>query len=719
MERRGSFVLTDLEFKTHYRGRASNFFGNVYIPCLENSIRFDRAVGYFSGGVFVLARNAIESFVERGGVLRVIASPHLSPADVEQIELGYERREIIARAFAEQIDLQTGQQSLDGLGLLGSLIAKGALELRLATVGSSLYHEKFGVFYDEAGNSVSYHGSSNETTAAYRKNYERDFVNVSWLEGQKDIVNDLTFDFETTWMGENTEIQIYDIPEYTLERLKEHAVDYEQRKRLGLIEETEEDGISVIEPTLKNFEPYAAPHFPKNFELRDYQKTAIKNWFEANGRGIWDMATGTGKTKTALSCATFLHERITREDKQKLVVLVLCPLLNLVDQWVLEARGFGINAVRCYGAMSSWKPYLEAGLQNLDSEGDFLMVIATNQTFRGAAFQEVWNSISVNQFLIADEMHNLGAAQLLKSLPTSVNFRLGLSATPERWFDDEGTSKLLDYFGETIFTFSMREAIESGVLTPYKYYPVVVTLDEEESDEYMKLSIQISKLVAQSSDSVEIGSGFSPLKSLLLRRSKILDGASGKLPALRIEVSNRLDRPFQLVYCGAVSLDDDADSGDSIRQIESALKIIGTELGQSATVYTSATPLNERNEILRRFGEGRDLDFLLSMRCLDEGVDIPDARIAYLIASTSNPRQFIQRRGRVLRRAEGKDFAEIIDFIVVPRSEDNSSLVANIERRLFQKELRRVIEFADLALNGDEALGKLLDIRRQYNLLDA
>ena len=267
------------------------------------------------------------------------------------------------------------------------------------------------------------------------------------------------------------------------------------------------------------------------------------------------------------------------------------------------------------------------------------------------------------------------------------------------------------------FTLGMRQALAIGALTPYRYHPVVIELDPEEHAKYIELSYEISKVAAFGNDELTSQSGGnSRLEMLLFERSRLLGAASGKLPALRIWIERFKDSWFQLVYCAETSLP--GPDGQEERQIDAATRLIGHDLGLTANVYFSETPRAERRALLRRFEAGDDLRVLVSMRCLDEGVDIPDARVAYLIGSSTNPRQFIQRRGRILRRAPGKDSADIVDFVVVPPGDTADPVIWEVERRLLRRELARVVEFASLALNGPDAMGTLLSLRQKYQLLD-
>jgi superfamily II DNA or RNA helicase len=339
------------------------------------------------------------------------------------------------------------------------------------------------------------------------------------------------------------------------------------------------------------------------------------------------------------------------------------------------------------------------------------MAIATNATFATTAFQSAIERLPEASLIIADEMHNLGAPALRRALPARLRFRLGLSATPERHHDTEGTLALARYFGESVFELGLRDAISMGALTPYRYFPVLVEFDDEELEQYLELSDRIGRRMAIAGDDPDADE---QLMALLIRRARLIASASQKLPRLMQLLQGQERTTHNLVYCGdGRVVTDDGDHDE--RQVEAVVRAMGQGLGMSVNRYTADVDVDHRDVLRERFADGA-LNALVAIRCLDEGVDIPETRRAYILASSTNPRQFIQRRGRVLRRAVGKDVAEIYDFIVVPPPSGDDH-VDPAERRLMARELERVVEFAGLALNGPEALAELRDLRTRYNLL--
>lgn len=450
---------------------------------------------------------------------------------------------------------------------------------------------------------------------------------------------------------------------------------------------------------------------PEGFVLRDYQKEAIRAWLTAGGTGILAMATGAGKTLTALTLACKVAEK-----NRPLVLLVVCPYLNLASQWIRDMERFGLQPIPCFYGRSRWEHRLQEAYQRILTGLDFcISIVVSNATFLSETFQNALRVHGVPHLLIADEVHNLGAQNLKESLPTGIHLRLGLSATPERHGDEPGTQALIDYFGEIVYKFDIKRAIAEGVLVPYHYHPILVDLTDEEAERYTEISRQIARAWGKAENDNE---GMERLRMLLIRRARLLASAQNKLPTLSALLESR-ELPIEkaIVYCGDGQVDSPTDS-ESERQIQAVIRLLGDKHGIKVRQFTCEEPSEEREEILQKLKAGA-LDAVVAIRCLDEGIDIPDIRLGFLLASSTNPRQFIQRRGRLLRRAPGKKRAEIYDFIVQPPDFGGESDPGafNLERRLFRRELERVLEFCGSAENGPAALLTLQNLRLQYNLL--
>jgi len=460
---------------------------------------------------------------------------------------------------------------------------------------------------------------------------------------------------------------------------------------------------------------------PDWIEPREYQRTAIKQWINADGQGILHMATGTGKTITALLAAS----RVAGSIEQGLFLVVTVPYQHLVDQWAEELNEFGITPVRAYQSRKNWQPRLERELLEFNHGSRSLcVVVTTHRTLSMEPAQQTVGRGRGPMMIIADEVHHLGAEQMRTGLSQAFDFRLGLSATPERWYDDEGTRVLERYFGETVFEYGLSEAIDAGALCEYYYIPHIVEFDAEELEEYKRLTAKIGLLSGGHSD---VALEDNPaLQQALFKRARLVGTARQKLDVLVDLLEREREVNHTLVYCSDGSTGIEPGAGQ--RHVDATTDRIRTESDLTVDRFTARESQSDREQLLDRFDDG-SIDVLTSIGCLDEGVDVPATRTAYILASTSNPRQFVQRRGRILRTHPGKDFAVIHDFITVPSVNGQPAFLSDsefdVERRLLEKELERVSTFAEAARNHPDAEvdgvpttgGSLQRLKRQYDLL--
>lgn len=442
------------------------------------------------------------------------------------------------------------------------------------------------------------------------------------------------------------------------------------------------------------------PVFPDNLKLRKYQDQAVANWLENRGRGTLKMATGSGKTIIALAITVELYQQIGLQ-----VLLIVCPLRHLVTQWSRECQKFNLQPIVAMTRADNWQGELSSQLFNLRTNPQsFLTIITTNSTLISEGFQSQLKYFPAKTLIVGDEAHNLGSIRLESSLPRNIGLRLALTATPERQYDELGTEALLNYFGAIIQPeFTLADAIAQGALVHYLYYPVFVELTASEALKYAKLTKRIGWILNKNSSFIHNDN----LTSLLTKRSRLIATAANKLTCLQELMLSRLDTSHTLFYCGDGYLD------NNIRQIDAVTHLLGKQLGYRVNTYTTDTSLEEREQLRRQFERG-ELQGLVAIRCLDEGIDIPAIKTAIILASSSNPRQFIQRRGRILRPHPGKNKATLFDTIVIPPDLDRDTW--EVERNLLRKELSRFITFAELADNGAEATNKLLQLQKNYQL---
>lgn len=724
--------LKDHRVKGEYRSLIDNIVQDFYIPLLQEAVLYKRAVGFFSSSSLVEISKGIAEMASEGGRIQIVASPYLSDDDIQAIKKGYEdRNKIIEAALLKQImEEPTDYYSMERLKLLASLIADGIMDIQIAYTedknGIGMYHEKMGIIEDAVGDKIAFSGSNNETATAMSINYEAMDVFRSWGDkSEADRVRLKENAFYSIWHDMEPNIKVMEFPNITDTLIEKYRgktvnfdIDKEQfSKRMTSYSTKLQDG--------KKQGGDIGARVPDDIVLRDYQKDAISVWVGENYRGIFDMATGTGKTLTGLGAISKLSEDL----EDILAVIIICPYQHLVEQWVEDIVRFNIKPIIGYSSspQKDWKKRLSKAVrdQKLRREKSFFCFICTNATFTNAFVQEEINKIRSSVLLVVDEAHNFGARSYARLLDERFLYRLALSATLERHRDDEGTAFLYDFFGKKCIEYSLEKAIEEGKLTPYKYYPVLVYLTEDELQQYEQKSYEISKCRIKGKD------GKYKLNKrgeiLAMERSRIVAGASQKLDALREQIVPYIKDNNILVYCGATNVVDEkadysaADETD-IRQIEAVTRILGNEFQMAVAKFTSEENMETRAMIKEQFQKGDRLQAIVAIKCLDEGVNIPGIRTAFILASTTNPKEYIQRRGRVLRKAENKPFAEIYDFVTLPRELDAVSGLtieqAQRDLSLVKNELARIKEFGRLAMNSMVANELIWDIQDAYHIID-
>jgi superfamily II DNA or RNA helicase len=717
-------ALRELEIKTEYRSFLDDVVKNFYIPILSKSISYKRAVGFFSSSALGDVARGISAFVQNGGTMQLVVSPYLSEADIQAIKEGYSRRnEIVKNAVLRYLKEPEGYFEWERLNILSHLIADGILDIKVAIAEDQnhigMYHEKMGIFTDSEGNKVAFSGSMNETATAFHINYESFDVYCSWIDNDAESVQAKDAAFTRLWANNESKIEIIDFPE-----LKQEIIDrYKKGNPNYKIDIEEEEETNRIDEISKrnNF-----PVQPENVELRDYQITAINSWASLDYHGIFDMATGTGKTITGLGAITYL----SKELQNNLAVFIVCPYQHLVEQWIEDIEDFNIRPIIGYSAsiQSDWKRHLDNAIKDkkLGVRGkEFFCFITTNATFSSSFIQSQIQKIRGDILLVIDEAHNFGAPNLSRLLTDKFTYRLGLSATIERFRDDEGTKALFNFFGTKCIEYTLEQAIKDKKLTEYKYYPVLCTLTHIELEKYLELSAEIKKCI------VNDGKGHATLsehgKRLALERARLVAGAIDKLDKLEEEITPYISDKHILVYCGATKLFDYSDDFTSvddfdIRQIDEVTNRLGNKLNMDVSQFTSREDIKERERLKKEFSCGEHLQALIAIKCLDEGVNIPAIKTAFILASTSNPKEYIQRRGRVLRRFENKEYATIFDFITLPYSLSNISGLTQLQLDnvvgLVKNELQRCNEFSRMALNRYETEEVLDNIKKAYQIDD-
>lgn len=726
--------LRNIQIESEYRNLHGNIIRDFYNPLLSEAIAYDRSVGFFSSTALSCFSVGLCDFLKNGGRIRLVATPYLSTEDIQAMRDGYKaRNEIIERALMRYLFEPENGKEIERLNMLANLIAECRMDIKIALTKAGMYHEKLGIIEDSEGNFVAFSGSSNESENAFLNNYESTDVFCSWKEFEKDRALKKKKSFEKIWNGTDDALEILDFPKLKdeiIRRYKKSAPKFDIDDDVTY-EPPKIGGMNLGETTA-NYSPLVeknAPTMPKWFEenIYDYQKEAIENWAKCDFCGIFDMATGTGKTLTGLGALV----KCVEKNNNILATFIVVPYQHLVEQWVEDIEKFNIKPIVAYSTspQSNWKDRLKKAVRDQrirSKEKGFFCCVTTNATFKSSFMQEQIDNVSKNILLIVDEAHNIGTSNSQRFLDSRFRCRLALSATLDRHKDVEGTAFLYSYFGKVCISYTLEKAIAEGKLTPYKYKPILVYFTDDELSEYKQISNEILLHVTKKNGKVELD----PYgEYLAIKRSRLVAGANNKLDAFRKEIEVYKEKENILVYCGATTtnLDEDSCKYDNCesqteeRQIVAITKILGNEMNMKVARFTSEEDIVQRQMICQKFKEG-DLQAIVAIKCLDEGVNIPSIKTAFILASTTNPKEYIQRRGRVLRKCAGKSFAEIYDFVTLPRNLQQVSNFSKEELKadfsLVKNELRRIKEFSRLSDNEIDSLDLITCIQDAYHITD-
>lgn len=721
--------FAELQIEPEYRSLTTDVAKNFYIPVLKEAILYQRAVGFFASSVLAQISEGVECLAEHGGKIQLIASPHLQEQDVEAIEKGYQKRDkeavqkVVRDALFRELNAPANDTEARHLDLLVNLIAYGCLDIKIAMVKSKsamgMYHEKMGIMEDIEGNQIAFSGSMNESGNSLVNNYEAIDVFCSWKNDfDRKRASAKSDAFRRIWNNEEQQMEVLSFPDIKEEMIQKYRLTKRNPRKPKKVV-TEDIGVAqFVSP------PTPGPKIPETVHMRDYQNRAYENWANQNYCGIFDMATGTGKTYTALAAICKLYEKLGKD----LVVIIVCPYQHLVEQWKTDIEAFGMKPIVCYSAseQKDWKKRLKHRVNwyQFGSTHHFCMV-TTNATFSTEYVQDLLKRLKGNTLLVVDEAHNLGSENLQCALLPNMKYRLALSATIERHGDEEGTQALFAYFGEKCIEYTLEDAIRNEMLTPYYYYPIVVTLNEDELAVYTELTRKIGQMIAASPKKHGKVKLSEAAKSILIKRARLVAAASGKIEALREAIEDYRDKNHMLVYCGSASMKDNdyvegKPSADEMRQIDVVTNLLGNQMGINVAQFTSRENAQKRKQLISSFDEGGSIQALIAIRCLDEGVNIPSVDKAFILASSTNPKEYVQRRGRVLRLYKGKQFAKIYDFITLPIALDDVSSYAEEDiataRSLVKRELARMIDFAKIAENPFEVDSLIYEIKNVYNI---
>lgn len=683
----------DLQLQRHYDSDSTDVLQEFYRPLLKGSRRYDRAVGYFSSSTFRSCASELASFIGQGGKIRMVIGCLTQPADIVALQGAApeleERERLEIRRDIEKYLIQLEGEDPKAAQTFSRMVASGVAQIKFAVRERGIYHEKFGIFEDDLGIKVAFIGSLNETSAAFTHGFNHESISVfQSLEPEIYAAygRDLESRFESLWEGRANKTRIYDLDETSLELIKKLGTKQIDKPNDG------------VERTLERL--------PEKFVLRDYQNEAIEQWKSNKYHGILAMATGTGKTLTAIGAIKRFRDKV----KGGLVVVTV-PYQNLAVQWIDALQDQGIETIAVFDSYRGWYDQVKALLMGSLYSDTINMpcLVCVERSFKDERFQGLINLLNdakqKNHMLVVDECHHFNGAEHIRKLPEVFKLRLGLSATPYDQFDGHDDDRHLErYFGPIVYEFSLGRAIQEGFLTQYRFHILACELDEEETAQYEELTLKIVKITGNDDN-------FSPetwakVQPLMLARSRIVGAAKNKLSKLKIHLEHEGRKPFSLFYCGDGSVGED---GEKLRQIEAVSELLHS-LGWRSSRITASESLQTREALLNQL-KTQAIDAVVSIKVLDEGIDVPSCQRAYLLASQSSDRQGIQRRGRVLRKSVGKDVADLFDFIVV-----GAATEAKTFKKLASKEIRRAYQFAKDSINKKDVCNELEALQQSIGL---
>ena len=751
-------LKSDITWPEHRRYKSRTEWEPIgfFSDCLCNATQFDLMLGFFSSSAISVLANGFAIFLYNGGKMRLIVNDILTEDDKNAIAAGSSDIEI---PYFDIYNIQNIKNTLSErdrhfFDCLSWLIRHNRLEIKIIAPksGIGISHTKSGIFSDSI-NKVGFDGSCNFSRTALVDNIESLTISCDWdgnIEAAK--VKAIKDDFENVFQekddtvtylsADKVKTRITDsFPDKSISELLE--TEYEMlrnqhhqniSKNIAKALDNSKERLEVIMEKLRDAEYKSTvikntePQFPYPSGPRDYQMQAFENWKNNRQKGLFAMATGTGKTITSLNCLLEIYKK-----SGYYKALILVPTITLIEQWEKECEKFNFsNVIKVCSKYNGWQTSLAnirmLELSNPDNKQSYVII----STY--ASFIRPNNFFDLNQFpknkllLIADEAHNMGAGLIAKRL-NDIRYlrRIGLSATPERQFDEEGNARLMEFFScnkEYTFEYSMADAIQNKALCKYYYYPHLVKLTNEEMIQYIELSKKIAKIInREDEDSQEI------LKRLLLKRKQIIHKAENKKrifeDILKEHQKNTGSLKYTLVYVPEGNQPDDQvadvfDTTDRVKDDEDTIHLINEytrivrDIDSHIVVRQFTSESTDRDMILADFASG-NIDVLTSMKCLDEGVDVPRSELAIFCASTGNPRQFIQRRGRVLRTHPDKRFAIIHDLVVIPEV-NVAPECYDLEKSIVSAEIKRVRDFALLSENCNDTLNILDDVLNQYQI---
>jgi superfamily II DNA or RNA helicase len=620
--------LRDLKLQKKYRTNDSDIVNDFYVPCLTNATYYQRAVGYFTSGGLIYLSRGLKHFMSSGGRIELVASPYLSEPDVNTINEAYDKKDqIIEESLLKELDnlalMKMNSEVQANLSCLGLLVASGRLEIKLAlpidernSYKHGIYHEKIGIISDQEGAKVAFSGSSNETVGGLINNFESIMVFKSWNDPEE-RVPDLQADFDHLWDDTTEKIKVIPFPEAAREKL----IRFHKYREAGTSESNETDVREVVSL------------FTSSKKWR-HQDDALQIFFSAE-KGILEMATGTGKTHTALKiCKKLIEQNLIS------TVIVTADGTDLLNQWCNEIYRLLKELDKPFPLLKHYERYHEREHFLLDQRDRILVI---SRPMLSVALKTLAPETASRTLLIHDEIHRMGSEENrrnLRGLAKNIRFRLGLSATPEREYDREGSDFILAEIGPVIFKFGLENAIRRRILCPFNYFPVEYIPNEEDR---MRIKQIVKWAEAQRSEGLPVRD-----EDIWIKIASVYKTSEAKLPVFEMFIASHQDL---LKRC--IIFVETREYGNKV------LDIVHKYRHDFHTYYAA-----EDSATLKSFARG-DIECLITCHRLSEGIDIRNLSSVILFSSARAKLETIQRIGRCLRvDPENPDkIANVVDLV--------------------------------------------------------
>jgi superfamily II DNA or RNA helicase len=666
----------EIKFKIFYDSNYDDIVSNFFELVLKEAKLYKLVFSYDDFSNLQLLARGLSSLFWSGGEARFIIFIFVSNEDYDQIiQSKKDPFEKFKKTFPT-IDQLRDMMKEKNFEALGKLLSVDKIKIKFALSKKGIFHMNYGIIKDQYGNSIAFVNSLNETGSVLESNREQFNFFKSWDYSQVEYIKSYEQNFDKYWSGTDLEDTIiYDMPSELYNLLIDAYYSCSKQ-----INENKIEGL----------------------QLRDYQIKAIDFWISNGYVGLIEMATGTGKTIVAINCVKRLKENLNGD----ICIVIATPTKLISQQW---KKVWYENFKESPFIIDSEKSNTKDLLYNYTSfVKKSKVIIGTYEYISSDYFvNEIMPMLKGEKLLIADEVHWLGAHKYSFIMQQGYKYRLGLSATPQRMFDEQGTELLMKFFNNKVFSYTLSQAIAEGYLSEYQYYPYFCPLSEEEIDLYEKLTKKF--LINLENDIINyiLNNDEIPksVENILFMRAKIVKKAHCKIPLLQNILENLKKNgklKFLIVYF------------EDYEQIGQAKNILNNLMVKYQIISVRSNS-NERRQAIKLLSEGK-IDCILAMKVLDEGLDIPFAEREIIISSSSNPRQYIQRAGRILRKSEHKKIAEIYDIIIYADLEKISFELNQIEKNVISNEIKRAMYFCNSARNKYECIKLILNLGEKFNI---